>query len=145
MSDDDDTTPSAHHYGITVSDLDESLAFYRDVLGLDVISEFSVGGEAFAEGVGVDGASAEFAHLDAGGTRVELVSYDPEGADRRGGMVNDTGAIHLGLSVPDVEAFHESLSDDVETVADGPRTTASGTTILFVRDPDGTPVEILEA
>ncbi|GGN18331.1 VOC family protein [Halarchaeum nitratireducens] len=140
-----DVTPSAHHYGITVSDLDESLAFYRDILDLDVLAEFDVGGEAFAEGVGVAGASASFAHLDAGGARIELVEYDPEGDDRRGGTVNDTGATHLGLSVPDVEAFHESLPDDVETIADGPRTTESGTTILFVRDPDGNPVEILDA
>ncbi|GAA0309110.1 VOC family protein [Halarchaeum salinum] len=140
----DDTDLAAHHYGITVSDLDDSLAFYRDVLGLDVLTEFAVGGEAFAEGVGVEGASADFAHLDAGGARVELVEYDPAGDDVRGGMVNDTGAMHLGLSVPDIEAFHDSLPDDVETIAPGPRTTESGTTILFVRDPDGTPIEIVE-
>ncbi|GAD51807.1 glyoxalase family protein [Halarchaeum acidiphilum MH1-52-1] len=140
----DDATPSAHHFGITVSDLDEALAFYRDVLGLDVLAEFEVSGEAFAEGVAVEGASADFAHLDADGARVELVSYDPAGDDVRGGAVNDTGATHLGLSVPDLDAFHESLPDDVETLADGPRTTASGTTILFVRDPDGNLIEVLE-
>jgi len=136
---------SAHHYGVTVSDLDASLAFYRDVLGLDVVSEFSVGGEAFAEGVDVPGASADFAHLDAGGTRVELVSYDPAGEDDRGGSVNDAGAKHLGLACDDLDAFAASLPDDVETLADGPRTTESGTRILFVRDPDGTLVEVLEA
>ena len=75
--------PSAHHYGITVSDLDRVVTFYRDVLGLDAIAEFSVGGEAFATGVNVEGASAEFTHLDAGDTRIELVSYDPEGESRR--------------------------------------------------------------
>lgn len=142
---DGDATPSAHHYGITVADLEDSLAFYRDALGLDVLSEFAVSGEAFAEGVGVEDASAEFAHLDAGGARVELVAYEPAGADRRGGMVNDAGAKHLGLSVPDLDAFHDALPEDVETLADGPRTTESGTTILFVRDPDGNLVEIVEA
>lgn len=140
-----DTHLSAHHYGVTVSDLDASVAFYRDVLGLDVLSEFAVGGEAFAEGVGVEGAAAEFAHLDAGGARVELVSYDPEGEDVRGGMVNDTGAKHLGLSAPDLDAVYASLPEDVETIANGPRTTESGTRILFVRDPDGTLIEIVEA
>ncbi|WP_435097075.1 VOC family protein [Halarchaeum sp. P4] len=141
---DSDTALSAHHFGITVSDLDAAVAFYRDVLGLEVLSEFEVSGEGFATGVGVEGASAAFAHLDADGARVELVSYDPEGADARGGAVNDVGATHLGLAVDDVEAFYESLPDDVETLSDGPQTTASGSTILFVRDPDGNLIEIIE-
>jgi len=140
-----DATPTAHHYGITVSDLDESLAFYRDVLGLDVLSEFEVAGEAFEDATAVDGASASFAHLDAGGARLELVAYDPAGDDVRGGMVNDTGGTHVGFSVPDLDAFADDLPDDVETLAPGPRTTSSGTTIMFVRGPDGELVEVLEA
>ena len=48
------TDLDAHHVGITVSDLDTVLPFYRDVLGLDVVTRFSVSGEAFATGVGVE-------------------------------------------------------------------------------------------
>ncbi|PSP83927.1 hypothetical protein BRC83_06660 [Halobacteriales archaeon QS_1_68_17] len=132
-----------HHVGITVRDLDRAVAFYRDVLGLDVIDRFSVGGEAFADGVGVAGARADFAHLDGGGVRVELVAYDPGGEDCHATTVNQPGAAHLALSVDDLDAFHADLPDDVSTISD-PRTTASGTRILFVRDPEGNLVEILE-
>jgi catechol 2,3-dioxygenase-like lactoylglutathione lyase family enzyme len=135
--------PPVHHVGRTVSDLGACVAFYRDVLGLDVLDRFSVAGEAFATGVGVPGASAEFVHLDGDGVRVELVEYDPEGADCTPDAVNQPGAGHLGISVPDVEAFYADLPDDVETVSD-PRTTASGTTIGFLRDPAGNLVEVLE-
>ncbi|MFB6096432.1 MAG: VOC family protein [Haloferacaceae archaeon] len=134
----------AHHFGTTVSNLDRAVAFYRDVLGLEVVATFSVGDDAFAEGVGVDGASANFAHLDAGGARVELVEYDPAGEDARAAAVNEGGAKHLGLEVDDVESFYASLPATVETVSDGPRTTESGTSILFVRDPDGNLIEVLE-
>ncbi|WP_247008118.1 VOC family protein [Halorientalis litorea] len=134
---------SAHHYGVTVSDLDRAVAFYRDTLGLDVLDRFSVGGNAFATGVGIEGAAAEFAHLDADGTRLELVSYDPAGSDQTGGGVNRPGAKHLGFEVTDIDAFHRDLSDDVSTVSE-PQTTESGTTILFLRDPEGNLVEILE-
>ena len=51
--------PTAHHFAVTVSDLDRAVAFYRDTLGLDVLSEFTVGGDAFATGVGINGASAD--------------------------------------------------------------------------------------
>lgn len=135
---------SAHHVGITVSDLDRAVKFYRDVLGLEVLNRFSVGGEAFARGVGIDGASAEFAHLDADGARVELVEYDPEGEDATGDELNQPGANHLGLAVDDLDSFYGNLPDDAETISE-PQTTESGTRILFVRDPERNLIELLEA
>ena len=134
---------TAHHYAITVADLEQAVEFYRDVLGLDVLSRFSVGGDAFAAGVGVDGASAEFVHLDAGDARLELVSYDPEADRRPEPRLNEPGATHLGLEVTDLDAVYAEFPDDVETLSE-PRTTESGTAILFVVDPEGNLVELLE-
>ncbi|SNZ03766.1 Catechol 2,3-dioxygenase [Natronoarchaeum philippinense] len=137
------TEPTAHHFGVTVSDLDRAVQFYRDVLGLDVSSRFTVGGEAFSTGVDVAGATGSFAHLDAGGARVELVEYDPEGEDATGDALNRPGATHLGLEVDDIDAIYEELPDGVETLSP-PQTTESGTKILFVRDPEDNLVELLE-
>nr|WP_049982809.1 VOC family protein [Halorubrum sp. BV1] len=136
--------PTAHHVGVTVSDLDRAVEFYTDTFGLDVVAEFPVGGDAFAEAVGVEGASASFAHLDADGAIVELVAYDPRGEPEPDPELNRPGAVHLGLSVDDVEAFYADLDDDVETLSP-PRTTSSGTTILFVVDPEGNLIEVLDA
>jgi catechol 2,3-dioxygenase-like lactoylglutathione lyase family enzyme len=134
---------TAHHFGLTVSDLDRAVEFYRDVLGLEVLTRFTVGGDAFATGVGVEDASAEFAHLDAGGARLELVEYEPEGDAHERPELNRPGATHPGLSVDDLDAVFEALPEDVETISD-PQTTESGTTIVFVRDPEGNLVELLE-
>ena len=140
--------PTPHHVGVTVSDLDRAVDFYTETFGLDVAAEFAVGGEAFADAVAVDGAAADFAHLVAGGegaeTVVELVAYEPEGEPTADPELNRPGAIHLGLSVDDVEAFYRELDDGVETRSE-PRTTESGTTILFVVDPDGNLIEVLDA
>lgn len=138
------TDLSAHHVGLTVSDLDRAVAFYRDVLGLAVLDRFTVGGDAFATAVDVAGASARFAHLDADGVRVELVEYEPAGDERPKPELNQSGATHLGLAVDDLDEFFASLPEKVETLSE-PQTTESGTRILFVRDPDGNLVEILEA
>ena len=134
---------TAHHYAVTVSDLDRAVEFYRDVLEMDVLSRFSVGGEAFATGVGVEGASADFAHLDAGGARVELVEYTPKGGARPDADLNQPGATHIGLAVDDLDSVYEALPDDIETLSE-PQTTESGTRICFLRDPEGTLVELLE-
>ncbi|MDS0282609.1 VOC family protein [Haloarcula onubensis] len=135
--------PTAHHFAVTVSDLDRAVAFYRDTLGLDELSRFSVGGEAFATGVGVEGASAEFVHLDAGDARVELVEYAPEGDATAETGLNQPGATHLGLAVDDLDSAYAGLPEECETIAE-PQTTESGTRICFLRDPDGTLVELLE-
>jgi len=136
--------PTAHHVGITVSDLDRAVAFYTATFGLEVVAEFSVGGEGFADAVGVAGATGSFAHLDAGGTRIELVEYDPEATGGDPPRLNRPGAVHVGLAVDDLDAFYDGLDDDVDTLS-RPRTTESGTRILFVRDPEGNLIEVLEA
>ncbi len=128
---------------MTVTELDRAVEFYRDVLGLAVIDRFTVKGESFAKGVGVEGATGRFAHLDAGSARVELVEYDPEGTDQPSATVNQPGAKHLGLEVDDIDAFYESLPADVETLSD-PQTTESGSRIVFVRDPEGNLIEIIQ-
>ncbi|WP_323190320.1 VOC family protein [Halostella sp. PRR32] len=135
---------SANHYGITVSDLDRAVEFYRDAVGLDEVDRFSVSGEAFATGVGVDGASGDFVHLDAGETRVELVEYGPTDENATAENVTQAGAKHLGLSVSDLDSFYDELPDHIDTVSE-PQTTESGTRILFLRDPEGNMVEVLEA
>ena len=133
----------AHHVGVTVSDLDRAVDFYSEVFGLDVVARFSVEGEAFATGVGVSDASAEFAHLDADGARIELVSYAPEGTVVGETTVNQPGATHIGLETADIDAFYESLPERVETQSP-PQRTSSGTEILVVRDPEGNLVEVHE-
>lgn len=139
------TRPDTHHVGITVSDLETVLPFYRDVLDLSVTDRFSVSGPELADATGVDGASGSFVHLegDAGGCRVELVEFEPVARDSPAAGLNQPGAAHVGLAVDDLEAFFENLPEDTPTVSE-PRTTESGTTILFLRDPEENLVELLE-
>ena len=135
--------PATHHIGLTVSDLERAVAFYEDVFDLTVLSRFSVTGEGFATGVDVPNATGRFAHLDADGIRLELVEYDPEGTGAHADSLNQPGAAHLGLEVDDVDDFYRALSEDVTTLSP-PQTTESGTTICFVKDPEGNLVEVLD-
>ena len=135
---------TVHHAGITVSELDRAVEFYTDTFGFAVAAEFSVGGDAFADAVDVAGAAGSFVHLDGGDTIVELVEYDPSGEPTAEPSLDRPGATHLGLAVDDVDAVYAGLDETVETLSE-PRTTESGTTIFFLRDPDGNLVEVLDA
>jgi catechol 2,3-dioxygenase-like lactoylglutathione lyase family enzyme len=135
--------PAVHHVGTTVRDLERAVEFYTETFGLEVLDRFSVSGEAFATGVGVDGAEGRFAHIDGDGCRVELVEYDPEGEPAAADAVNQPGGKHLGFVVDDLDAFYDGLDDDVETVSE-PQLSPTGTGILFLRDPEGNLVEVVE-
>jgi Glyoxalase/Bleomycin resistance protein/Dioxygenase superfamily. len=65
------------------------------------------------------------------------------GEDRATGDLNEPGATHLGVEVDDIDDFYDSIPADVETISE-PQTTDTGTTICFLRDPDGHLVEVLE-
>jgi catechol 2,3-dioxygenase-like lactoylglutathione lyase family enzyme len=108
----------AHHTGLVVTDLDEALSFHRGVLGFDVIEAFTLSGAGIGTAVDVDSVAGEFAHLDAGGSRLELIEYEPAGEDATPDAINQTGAAHLGFEVEDVDAFHAALPDDAEPLSD---------------------------
>lgn len=133
-----------HHTGLVVTDLQEALSFYRDVLGFDMVEEFTLSGDGIGTAIGVDGVSGDFVHLDVDGSRLELIEYEPAGEDARPGAINQTGATHLGFEVEDIDSFYAELPDDAEPIS-GPQEIGIGVEVLFFSDPDGNFVEVLEA
>ena len=143
MKKSDEMSLNAHHYGVTVSDMEEAVDFYAETLGLEVVDRFRESDEAFNEAVGTAGVEAELLFMDAGGCLVELLEYVPTGDDVTGASSNDVGASHFCLEVDDVFEWYESLDDSVEFVSE-PKTISNGATIVYMHDPDGNVVELVE-
>ena len=61
------------HVILHVADMEESLAFYRGLLGADLFSEDLIGGPDFETMIGVKGAKARIINLVLGGQKVELI------------------------------------------------------------------------
>jgi catechol 2,3-dioxygenase-like lactoylglutathione lyase family enzyme len=142
--------PTVHHHGISVTDLDRAVEFYRDVLGLELLDQYTLSDDALSTAIGSEQITGHFAQLGGETARVELIEYESEEeengtstSDTHGRDVYDTGAKHLGLRTDDIESVYADLPDDVETISE-PQTTGSGTRICFLRDPDGNAVELLE-
>lgn len=134
-----------HHYGIVVSDLDRSIRFYRDVLGFELERRFEADPDAFGELLGVGRTRAELAFLDGGTAKVELEAH--EGSDVRVADVadpTDVGRPHLCLEVEDIEAVYREHVDDVDFVTPPGRASDSGAVIVYLRDPDGNLIELIE-
>jgi|AntDeeMinimDraft_4_1070355.scaffolds.fasta_scaffold08921_1 catechol 2,3-dioxygenase-like lactoylglutathione lyase family enzyme len=134
-----------HHFGVTVSDMNEALAFYRDALGLDVDNEISLASEEFRTFVGVEDATADIRFLDAETCAIELLEYTrPDGDEANAGvMANDVGASHICLAVDDIDEAYDNLKGEYEVVST-PQTLDNGARVVNVYDPDDNVVQLIE-
>ena len=96
----------ADHTGITVSNLERSLAFWRDVLGFELSHTAHQKGELAQEITGVEGAEIKLAVLKTpGGHKIELLEYlAPADRKRANLRACDVGSVHVALLVEDLEA-----------------------------------------
>jgi len=142
---------SADHTGITVSNLDRSLAFWRDVLGFELSHTAHQTGEMAKEITGVAGAEIKLAVLKApGGHKIELLEYlaPPDRKKHIDLRPCDVGSVHVALLVDNLEAVLEGISACGWRAAGKPQILQSGPNagkrVVYVRDPDGTTIEFMQ-
>ena len=139
-----------YHVGIEVPDLNEGLAFYRDLLGFEEAWRTFVDAPFLGDLMGIPGLSVTAVQLIVpGGSRIELMEYKPQG--KIGGhAANNQGLNHLSFGVTDVQAAYDSLTaagiefTTEPIVLEGdPTFPANGYTVAYFADPWGTSLEIL--
>jgi catechol 2,3-dioxygenase-like lactoylglutathione lyase family enzyme len=141
---------SADHTGITVSNLEHSLAFWRDVLGFELSHTAHQTGELAEEITGIAGAEIKLAVLKTPGAhKIELLEYLAP-ADRKRTKVSpcDVGSVHVALLVDDLDAVLERIAASGWIAAGKPQTLKTGPNagkrVVYVRDPDGTTIEFMQ-
>src|ERR1700686_5413071 len=141
---------SPDHTGITVSNLERSLAFWRDVLAFELSHMAHQTGELAQEITGVAGAEIKLAVLKTpAGHKIELLEYlappDREHADVR---PCDVGHVHVALLVDDLDTILEKIAGSGWKAAGEPQTLKmgpnAGKRVVYVRDPDGTTIEFMQ-
>ncbi len=126
---------SIDHVTIVSSDLQKTLEFYRDVLGMEHVER---------PDFGFDGL-----WLQAGDTQIHVNVDGPEVGGRAG--VPDGGArtpsigFHIAFLVDDGPRAAARLAAAGYELIDGPRLRPDGAHQFYVRDPDGHLIEIYSA
>jgi catechol 2,3-dioxygenase-like lactoylglutathione lyase family enzyme len=137
--------PRLGHIGLTVSDLDASIDFYRDVVGMNLTLRMRTGGEWFDELTRNHGAEIETAMLELGAVTLQLVAYQRGGTDAAAIAHNRPGSPHLSLEVDDVDSRHAAIAAKGDHHATAIVDIAGfGARSFYVEDPDGVPVEFLQ-
>ena len=141
-----------NHTGFVVSDMERSLAYYRDLLGLSIERDQVLEGDFISEVVGYPDARLHIVYLGIGDQRhsVELIQYlNPAGDAAALPERHQVGASHLGIIVDDLDAFYADLSAKGARFVSPPATRPNpvypaASKGCYMQDPDGNWLELLE-
>jgi len=142
---------AADHTGITVLNLERSLAFWQNVLGFEFSHRAHQTSEMASQITGVAGAEIKLAVVKApGGHKIELLEYLAP-PDRKQGVdlrPCDVGSVHVALTVDNLDAVLSKIAASGWKAAGKPQTLRSGPNagkrVVYVRDPDGTTIEFMQ-
>ena len=110
---------------LTVMDIERSLKFYQEVIGLPLKGRFNPPG-------------LQIAFLGEGETAVELIQ------DAKVPVVDLRSPITLGFKVDQLEAAMEALKAKGVAIEAGPFQPAPSTRFFYFRDPDGMRIQFVE-
>jgi len=118
------------HVGILAENMDESITFYSDILGMKLVERVTLN------------ETTELAFLSFPGqedVQVELIGRDLSGMPEEG-IVN-----HLAITVDDIDAAIDSLKErGVHIPAEWPKTILDGRKIAFFKGPSGEKLELFQ-
>jgi catechol 2,3-dioxygenase-like lactoylglutathione lyase family enzyme len=133
------------HVGLTVKDLQRSLAFYRDVAGMEPGEIIDGQSPEFDTLTNNPGARLRAVHLKAGSFMLQLLEYQAGGGATLDLHHNNVGSPHFCFYVPDVEAKYRELRARGDVIiTSGIVPIARNMRSFYTEDPDGVPVEFLQ-
>jgi catechol 2,3-dioxygenase-like lactoylglutathione lyase family enzyme len=135
------------HAGIVVSNLEASVGFYRDLLGLEVWWDQIEEGPVLETVTGVPKARIHVVKLKAdNGVSIELLQYlnTPKVVPPLS-KANDVGCNHVALQVKDLDSLYEKATAEGIRFNTPPLTAPGGKAkVTYCRDPEGVYVELVE-
>jgi catechol 2,3-dioxygenase-like lactoylglutathione lyase family enzyme len=137
-----------NHTSFTVSDIDRSIAFYRDQLGLEFL-RVDVRDPTFSQKAsGIPGAVFKVAFLQAPDHRLELIEYKSPPGRKLDLATNNVGCAHIAFEVDDLRGMYARLKAAGVVFASEPLQIQGGPNdggwMVYLRDPDGITVELQE-
>ncbi len=132
-----------HHTAVCTADLDRLVAFYRDVVGFEVVGESQWANNELIDAIiGLKNSSARQVMMRAGNAYLEFFQYAaPQAREAQPLRPCDRGYTHICLDVVDIEAEHKRLTEagmQFNRVPGG----FGEISAVYGRDPDGNIVEI---
>jgi len=117
------------HTRMRVSDLNQTIQFYTNVLGLEVLERKT----------SPRGSQLAFLKVPNSDELIELTSFPPSGP-----VKVQEDLVHLAFQVDNLDDTIASLNAQGVKITDGPTQSSSGSRFIFIDAPDGYEVELIE-
>lgn len=117
------------HTRMRVSDMDQTVRFYTEVLGLEVLERKT----------SPRGSHLAFLKVPNSDELIELCSFPPSGP-----VTVQADLVHLAFQVENLDGTIHALQTKGITITDGPTTSSSGSRFIFIDAPDGYEIELIE-
>jgi lactoylglutathione lyase len=118
------------HTRYRVNDLEKTVNFYKDVLGLQEIRRHK----------SPRGSELVFLQTPGSEELIEICAYPASGP-----VVVGPDLTHLAFEVDDLEAFAKQAAAKGYPLSDGPTTSTSGSVFAFIDAPEGYEIELIQA
>ena len=140
-----------HHTSFTVAEMDRSLAFYRDLLGMEVIGDQGGKGSYLATVTGFPDVEMRVVFLKPTPTSehiIELIQYHAPMGTPADVRTCNPGAGHICFVVEDLHSVHAKLSQAGVPFKSEPVAIAAGRHkggyTIYGTDPDGVTIEFIQ-
>ncbi|MCZ6780463.1 MAG: VOC family protein [Nitrospirae bacterium] len=117
------------HTRMRVSDMDQTITFYTDILGLEVLERKT----------SPRGSHLAFLAVPNSQELIELCSFPASGP-----VTVQEDLVHLAFEVDNLDDTIRALNDKQIKITDGPTRTSSGSRFIFIDAPDGYEIELIE-
>jgi lactoylglutathione lyase len=117
------------HTRYRVKDLENTVSFYKDVLGLQETRRHTSG----------RGSQLVFLKAPEGNEEIEICKFDESGP-----VIVGPDLTHLAFEVEDLEKFARESASKGYPLSDGPHKTSGGSVIAFIDAPEGYEIELIQ-
>lgn len=138
---------NVNHFSFTVDNLNKSIEFYRDVLGLELLDKTERSEEFSSSVTGVEGATLKIAYMKASNCCIELIEYTSAKGIKLETKTCNTGSSHICFNVEDFDKWINNLknnnvkfSGEICSVPEGPN---KGKKVVYCEDIDGNTLEFI--
>jgi catechol 2,3-dioxygenase-like lactoylglutathione lyase family enzyme len=141
---------NVNHTGITVHDLDRSVAMFSELFEFEVFSRAPRDPEIISRVTGVEGAEIDIAYVRNGPVSFELLCYSkPDNKQDFRPRPCDLGSLHIAINVDDLDdmldkalAWPLDMVGQVVEIDAGPNI---GSRIVYLRTPEeGLIIELIQ-
>lgn len=138
---------SVNHLSFTVRDVENSVKFYKDLLGLELIN-ISERDVVFSEQVtGIPGAHLKIAYLNGNNCSIELIQYLSPKGEKIDTKTCNIGSSHICFNIKNFSDFFNHLKDKGVFMVSAPQIIPEGLNkgklVVYSEDPDSNKLELI--